>query len=202
MTVHDQDVVRRGLVRRADARMEAVDRRLAGLERRIEHAAGDAVAQLEPLVSRMRANRDAVRSAIERLRSGTAEAWEPLARDVERGYEQLRIEVDIARSELEAELAETPEAYQQAVEQQLESWRRRLDQLHVQAKLAQMESRDDVVELLERMEEGYRVARHDVDEAKRDAAATVESVRTGVASVFGNLRESADAAWRKLARSD
>ena len=202
MTVHDQDVVRHGVVRRADARMEDVDRRLAALERRAEHAAEDAVAQLEPLVSRMRANRDAVRSAIERLRSGTAEVWEPLARDVERGYKQLRIEVDIARSELEAELAETPEAYQQAVEQQLESWRRRLDQLRVQAKLAQMETRDDVVELLERMEEAYRVARHDVDEAKRDAAATVESVRTGVASVFGNLRESADAAWRKLTRGD
>jgi phage-related minor tail protein len=108
-------------------------------------------------------------------------------------------EVNLARTELEVELADTREAYRKALEHQLDAWRGRLDDLRVRAKLAQMEVRDEASELLDRVESAYHAARRHFDEATDDPGQTAEALRAGARAVLRDLRDSVAAARRKLA---
>jgi hypothetical protein len=133
------------------------------------------------------------------LGSAAGEAWEALARDLERGLAQLESEVAVARANLEAELAGTRQSYLEALRYQLDAWRGRVEHLRVQAALAEMEARDELDELLERVDNAYRAARQQLDKAEIDTAQTLQVLRAGARRVLNDVEMAVDAARKRLA---
>jgi hypothetical protein len=199
MNMSGPRTTRDDFLRRLEGWIGDLDAQLSSFEERLRQAAEETATSFRPVASRLHSTRDALGAAMQRLGTATRESWEVLAGDIERGFQELEAEVNLARTELEVELADTREAYRKALEQQLDAWRGRLDDLRVRAKLAQMEVRDEASELLDRVESAYHAARRHFDEATDDPGQTAEALRAGARAVLRDLRDSVAAARRKLA---
>lgn len=140
---------------------------------------------LDLIESDARQARAAIRDAI----SGAA------VPDVLRTWMQhLRADVEIADADLNAALASDRAALLKASRSQVDSWHAKLDQLRVQAALADMEARDDVQEALATAEKARSAAEQHLDNAAADAAATLDGIREGTKQSMKELVAAARSA--------
>jgi L-lactate utilization protein LutB len=73
-----------------------------------------------------------------------------------------------------------------------------VDHLRVQAALAEMEARDELDDLLERVDKAYRAARQQLTKAEDDTADTAEALRAGARRVLDDLETAIDAARKRF----
>lgn len=100
--------------------------------------------------------------------------------DLRAGLRRLRLDAEIAESELEAMLAYDRRSYLAAVRRLLDGWRTGLDELRVQLQLARMDAGDEVRELLATGEEAWSAAARHLADSEADAEATLDVLRAGV----------------------
>lgn len=86
-------------------------------------------------------------------------------------------------------------------ENELDDWKARIDQLEVQAHLAQMEADDQLQPLLEQMRNRWLDAKAQFDKASSAAGGAVNSVTDGVRSAAKDLADALAEAVRKLTPS-
>jgi hypothetical protein len=91
--------------RRLETRTEELAGRIALFEERLQTAPEETAAKFEPVVQRLWDGHRKLRSGLARLESSPEELWEPMVLDVERQVTQLESELEVARADLDAELA-------------------------------------------------------------------------------------------------
>jgi chromosome segregation ATPase len=96
---------------------------------------------------------------------------------------------------LESELADLR---RELAESQLDDWKARIDQLEVQAHLAQMEADDQLQPLLDKMRNRYLDARSQFDKASSAAGDALNTVTDGVRSAAKDLGDALSDAVRKV----
>ena len=187
-----------GIEHRLGLRSEELEERINSFEERLKAATEETRGSFRPVAERLRNSWQILRSSLERLGSAPGETREALVRDIERGLAQLESEVAVVRADLETELAETRQSYREAVRQQLDAWRGRVEHLRVQAALAEMEARDELDELLARVDNAYRAARQQLVKADEDTAETLDVLRASARRVLNDLEMAMDAARRRF----
>lgn len=189
------------LIRRLEREVEELGERIEAFQARVKETAEETRARFRPLVDRLRANRQALGTGIERLRAVAGEVSSAVVADLERGRERLKSELASVRTELEIETAETKAAYRDGFHAQLDAWRGRIDELRLQADLAEMEARDELTSLLEDVERAYGVAQSHLDRAGDHTAETLETLRRGTRQVLADLETAVEVAAKKLSET-
>jgi DNA repair exonuclease SbcCD ATPase subunit len=198
MTTDDYQITREDLTRRLRAKAEELQERIDGFEARLREATEEIGTCFRPVGDRLRSTWQTLRSRLQQLEDTTGEAWEVLVRDLEGGLAQLESEATVAKADLEAELAETRESYREAVRNQLDAWRAGVERLRLQVTLGEMEARDELNDLLERVDDAYRVARQQLGKVEDDTAETLDVLRAGARRVLDDLAAAVDAAWKRF----
>lgn len=189
------------LIRRLEQEMEELGQRIEAFQARVKETADETRARFRPLVERLRVNWQATRTAVDRLRTVAGEVSSAVVADLEHGRDRLKSELASVRTKLEIETAETKAAYRDAFHTHLDTWRGRIDELRVQADLAEMEARDELNRLLDEVERAYRAAQTHLDEAGDHTAETLDSLRRGTRQVLADLEAAVEAAATNLVAS-
>jgi hypothetical protein len=86
-------------------------------------------------------------------------------------------------------------------ESELDDWKSRIDQLEVQAHLAQMEADDQLQPLLDQMRNRWLDAKSQFDKASNAAGGALSTVTDGVRSAAKDLGDALSDAVKKLTPS-
>jgi hypothetical protein len=73
-----------------------------------------------------------------------------------------------------------------------------VERLRLQAALGEMEARDELNDLLERVDDAYHVARQQLGKVEDDTAETLDVLRAGARRVLDDLAAAVDAAWKRF----
>jgi len=198
MSASDQRQTINGSTERLARRSADVEERINAFEERLKEATKDARAAFEPVAERLRSSWQGLRAHFEEMSATAGEVRESLARDLERGLSQLESEIRVAQASLEAEMAETRQSYREALRQQLEAWRARVEHLRVQTALAEKEARSELDELVERAENAFLAARQQLARAEEDTAEALDVLRARARRVLDDLEAAVEAAWSRL----
>ena len=109
-------------------------------------------------------------------------------------------------SDVTDELQERIQALEDKVEQlrrdlldnQVEDWKARIDALEMQAHLGQMEAREELNPLVERLRNRWLDAREQADKARSAAGDALGSLAEGAKKALGDLQQAMDEAAAKL----
>ncbi|MEW6470976.1 MAG: hypothetical protein AB1679_01780 [Actinomycetota bacterium] len=186
------------VIRRLEREVAELGERIQAFQNRVKETAGETRTRFRPVAERLRANWQAMRATVERLRTVVGEVSSAVIADLEQGRDRLKSELASIRTELEIETAETKAAYRDALQAQLDTWRGRIDELRVQADLAEMEARDELTRLLDDVERAYRAAQSHLDQAGDHTAETLETLRRGTRQILGDVEAALEAAAKKL----
>lgn len=111
-------------------------------------------------------------------------AEEPTVEDLKQQVQELRQEVaDLNR---------------RLLEDQVEAWRSRIDELDVQLHLAEMDARDEVAPLIDQLNDQWARARSQLDQWSDSAGDAVHTLRDGVQGALDDLRASLRQAVNQL----
>jgi len=189
------------LLQRLEQELKEVGQRLDAVQSRVKGTAQETKERYKPLIERLGANWEALRSATERLRHVAGDVAAAVVEDLDQGRERLKAELTAVRSQLDAETAETKAAYREALRPQLDAWRSRVEELRVQLDLAEMDARDELSALLAEVERAYGAAQYHLDRAGDDTTETLENLRRGTRQVIGDLEAALEAASKTLAQA-
>jgi hypothetical protein len=81
---------------------------------------------------------------------------------------------------------------------QLEDWKARIDQLEVQARLGEMEARDQVSPIVDQLRNKWLDAKEQFDKTQSAAGDALATLRSGVRNAVDDLGDALDAAVAKL----
>jgi hypothetical protein len=84
------------------------------------------------------------------------------------------------------------------LQSQLEDWKARIDQLEVQARLGEMEARDQVSPIVEQLRNKWLDAKEQFDKTGSSAGDALATIRRGVKSAVDDLGQALDDAVAKL----
>lgn len=177
-----------------EARMGKLNEHIAEFEAKVDLWDGDSKGQFATVVAELKDDRDAAAESAKRVSQTAGEEWQKVAERASRALERLETELQAAWADLEAELADDVDTYKAAAQRQLDSWRGHLDQMRLQAKLAEMEARDTLGDL----ESAYEAARPHLEQARDTADESFGSLRERGREVLTHLREAARAASSKM----
>ncbi len=190
---------REEVVSRLGSGFERVTEEIDKLAASLEKTGADTAERYRPALDRLRRTRDAAVASLPRLEREAEASWDELRVDAERAYHQLEAEIDRLRTDLLAELADAWDDYRAVADEQLQSWRRRIDQLRVQASLAGMEARQEIHGLVARMESACQKA-----EQLRNAERTTGEepvLHRAISDLVWEMRSTVDEARRLLTRT-
>jgi predicted nucleic acid-binding Zn-ribbon protein len=98
-------------------------------------------------------------------------------------------------ADLEEQVSKLSDALLQS---QLDDWKARIDQLEVQARLGQMEAREQLNPIVEQLRNRWLDARDQLDRAQEAAGDALTTLRSGVRSAMKDLGEAFDEAVGRL----
>jgi hypothetical protein len=144
------------------------------------------------LVARSSAEAEAatatLREAVRELRRSDDEAWQRYAVDLEEATRRFDTTVGLATTRLRAERAASKEELGTILDDVLETWRTRADELRVRAHVGQMNVRDLTEETVA-----------ELDEAGRRLTTVVTRLRSDMGESLGTLRDEARTALDDVA---
>lgn len=146
------------------------------------------------LVVEMRDDRDAATAAMRQVGATAGEEWQKIAAQAARALQRLESELEAVRADFAAELADDADTFKAATHRRLESWRGHVEQLRLQAKLAEMDTRDALGDL----ERAYEAALPQLEQARENADEGLKTLREQGREVTDHLRSAARAASRKM----
>ena len=187
----------------APSRHEAHDRLLTRVNlahRRVLRLADELEAD-ECLCDGELAERAAELAARCRTRSDMIRGWTEVEIGAQTAVEDLAAAVDALEADLAAARATEASGYEEAIDRQVRSWRTRIDRLRLQQGLASMEARDEMDDVVHRLEEARATVLQDLQSVVGDAKQTVIDLRDDVEVVFGDVRRTVEHAAAKLTGS-
>lgn len=190
---------REEVVSRLESGFERVTEEIDKLAASLEKTGADTAERYRPALDRLRRTRDAAVASLPRLEREAEASWDELRVDAERAYHQLEAEIDRLRTDLLAELADAWDDYRAVADEQLQSWRRRIDQLRVQASLAGMEARQEIHGLVARMESACQKAEQLRNAERRTGEEPV--LHRAISDLVWEMRSTVDEARRLLTRT-
>ena len=107
-------------------------------------------------IDRFHAEAAALRKTLDELEEIHREAWQKESAAAKKAIAALQADLALATADAKAERAQTRADLNKALSELVEAWRTRIDDLHVQGKLAEMDTRD----ALERVRESVAKVRH------------------------------------------
>jgi hypothetical protein len=155
---------------------------------------GDRKSDFASVVAELRDDRDAAAAAMRKIGAAAGEEWQKVTVQASRAFQRLESELEAVRADFAAEVAEDADAFKVATQRQLDSWRGHVEQLRLQAKLAEMDARDALADL----ERAYEAALPHLEQAKESADESVKALRERGRGVTDELRSAARAASRKM----
>lgn len=162
------------------------------------HAGEEVRQRTGPVLERLDKMRADTLSALEQLGEEAEDTQDLLRTDIEREWHQLEAEVALARADLDAAVADSAEAYRQALGRQLATWRSWLDDARVRANLVRKELREEMQELVEEAEAAYRQAQHHLDRGSADPGEPVHALRSRLAGIVDEVGKASAALARRL----
>ncbi len=109
---------------------------------------------------------------------------------------------DITLESLKDQVAELREELtdlnRRFLEEQLEAWGARLDELDIQLHLGRMDVRDDLTPALERLQERLSSARTEAEQLRGNAGDAVKAAREAVQKALSDLRSGMQEVLEKL----
>src|SRR5581483_7514890 len=197
----DMAVAKEEVLQRLERELKELGQRLEAVQKRVKGSAQETKDRYKPLIERLGANLEALRSATDRLRNVAGDVAAAVVEDLDQARERLKTELAAVRSQLDAETAQTKAAYREALRPQLDARESRIDELRVQLDLAEMDARDELSALLGEMERAYAAAQYHLDRAGDDTAETLDNLRRGTRQVIGDLEAAVAAASKQLAQA-
>ena len=126
-------------------------------------------------VDRFHAEAAALRKTLDELDHIHREAWQKESAAARKAIAALQADLALATAEAQAERAQSRADLNRALSELVDAWKGRIDDLHVQGRLAEMDARDAVDRL-----------RHDIEqplaEARKVAVHAIRSLREAVTS--------------------
>lgn len=157
------------------------------LEKRFVDAVGELRSSLAPTRERLRHARDrAVRSS-QKLHEQDSKDVGSALDDFDTSMHDFRVALDAARHDLAVANADHLAGYRDAFLAQATNWKGRLERLSLQADLAHMDVRDDIVDLHDNYVQARRSGRSALYQAERTGSETWEAVRDRVQFEFDAL---------------
>jgi hypothetical protein len=175
-------------------RIGKLNESIEAFQAKVELSGGETKGYFASVLAELADDRDVAAESVRRVSETAGEEWHRVAERTSLAFERLETELQAAWADLEAELADDVDTYKAAAQRQLDSWRGHLDQMRVQAKLAEMEARDTLGDL----EHAFDAARPHLEQAKDSADEGFGSLRERGREALTHLREAARAASRKM----
>jgi hypothetical protein len=88
----------------------------------------------------------------------------------------------------------------ESINKNLDQWRRRIDELAVQADLAKLDVRDLARKQLDTAQNAYLAASFKLAEARKDAGVSIETLRTGLEQLLQDVKDAFEAAQAVIER--
>lgn len=161
-----------------------------GLVGGVGGATPDVRAAVEAGNREVRAAATALRAALAELHESEDEAWRRYAESTDWALVHLDAEMQVAAAQLRAERAHNREELGAALHEVSTTWRARLDDVFVQARLAEMESEDAGHHAIEELV----AARHQVE-------SILEHLGSDLTTSFQEARNATLGAVRRVARA-
>lgn len=136
-----------------------------------------------------------------RARADMVDSWTEVEIGAQTAVEDLAAAVDALEADVAAARATEPSGYEEAVDRQVRSWRTRIDRLRLQSGLASMDARDEMDEVVHRLEETRATVLQDLQNVVGDAREIVIDLRNDAEVVFGDVRRTVEHAAAKLTGS-
>jgi|GEM_PF-4589553 len=175
-------------------RIGKLNERIDAFQVKVDLWEGAGKGHFAAIAAELGSDRDAVARSLHHVGEAAGEEWHKVVGYAARAFDRLESEVEAARADLEAELADDVDTYKAAVDRQRDSWRGHLERMRVQAKLGEMEARDVLADL----EHAYEAARPHLEEAREKSDEGFGSLRERGREVMAHLRDAARAASRKM----
>lgn len=129
-----------------------------------------------------------LREALAELHRSDDEAWRRYALDMEDATRRFDTTVGLAAARLRAERAASTEDLGEVLDEVVDSWRSRADELRVRAHVGQMDLRDRLDETVE-----------ELDQAAQRLGVVLHQLRSGVGDTLASLRDEAQHALDEAA---
>lgn len=132
--------------------------------------------ELQEMIEQLRTERDTLSQKLKQARALDDDAWDAYRETVDRAHKRFDADLELAEAELRRRRAETRKEFADTVDEELEAWRARTDELRVQARLARMDTGDQLEPIIEAMQ-------------RRSSE---------LQSRLGDLREASEETWRSI----
>lgn len=172
------------------AEIELVEERLEGVRARIREAAAD-------LREKFEERADAIDARAEWFRASTAE-WLSDPYLLSTVAEDLSHAVDALSADLETALETDAASLRARMDQQLRTWRARAERLRLQEALAEMEIRDDLASVSDRLRHARARALVDLRRTGEDAKGAAVDLRDDLEELVDDVRRVVDRAVHAL----
>lgn len=126
-------------------------------------------------VDRFHAEAAALRKTLDELDHIHREAWQKESAAARKAIAALQADLALATAEAQAERAQSRADLNRALSELVDAWKGRIDDLHVQGRLAEMDARDAVDRLRNDIEQPLA-------EARKVAVRAIRSLREAVTS--------------------
>lgn len=146
--------------------------------------------ELQEIVDQLRAERETLSKKLEELRALDDDAWEDYRQTTERAQKRFEADLAIADAEFERRQAETRQQFADTVDDELEAWRVRLEELRLHAGLARMDARDEFEPVLRALHRRRSELEHRLKDLRDASEGTWTSVREDISDRLQQLRRS------------
>ena len=147
---------------------------------------------LEPQIAELRERCDHLRAEVA--------SWAEVEIGMPSAIDDLVAETDALEADVDSLREETAAGYEVAVDRQIRVWRAQMDRLRVQGALGAMEARDDVDQLLQRVDHVRGAALVELQQALDDSKELVADLRDDVEEVLADVRNLVRRASREVTK--
>lgn len=172
---------------RLQADLRLLERRIQGLGARIAGWTGDVARQYSDRL-------EALSASLGEL-SESVEGWPEVEIGTPTQVSHLSDEVDSLEADFTAATEDEAPNYELAMDRQVRNWKSRLDAVRLQGVLGSMELRDEMEELVHRLEHARAGAMIELQNVVDDSSGTVVDLRDDLEEVLIDVRHGLERAY-------
>lgn len=166
----------------AEERLGALGQRIDGVRDRVRGGKDNVDRAIERRLDAVRAKDAEIRTELRRMAKEDDAAWDAYFDELDREFDELDAEVVVMESQLAADAAEDWDAFERAIQEELEAYDRVLEASHQRMAGTKADVRRRAIEAADRAREKVRTAgdalRRGRAEAARRWASTRDEIRT------------------------